>query len=200
MRNDILLRRYFLKNWISIQYIESDGNQYFYLPSFNYQDCEIEWIVKYLQLTPDGNAFGAYNGSSRLETGFGWKGKGYSINYGNAGLQILNIIPDTNFHTFKVNKSGVYMDGKLTSFKYYYGNASEYGVFNNNLSLKFFGTDRGNNNQRITPICLKNWKCSKNGKTLIELKPIIYNNRPGMIDVISNNIYYNEGTGNFKYG
>lgn len=180
-------------------YIQSDGIQYFYLSQFDYSDCEIELKVKYLQLTPDGNAFGAWTGNSRLETGIGWNGNNYSINYGNAGLQILNIIPDTNFHTFKVNKSGVYIDGELVSFSYFHGNASTYGVFNDNLSLRFFGTNRGST-ARITPICLSEWKCSRDGEILKHLIPIKTKKGVGMIDVISGNMYYGVNSkGEFKY-
>lgn len=190
-------------NFRAVEYIESTGQEFFYLPSFDYSDCDIEFKVRYFNGKSDINSFGALSesGNIRLENGLGWGGGHYSANYGGSGFECVSIGADTEVHVFRYDKTGVYIDGNKVSGRFYYGNEESWGVFAGELSLRFFGTHR-NNAVRTSPCAIYAWKCTKSGKDLINLIPC-YNkstNETGMYDVVSHIFHTNEGSGSFIKG
>lgn len=185
----------------AVEYIKGNGKEYFYLPTFNYADCDVAFKVQYYDSLSDVNPFGAISGNNRLEQGAGWSGNNFAVNYGASGLKVGNMKADYNAHEYLYDKSGAYIDGVLATGSYFAGNANGWGVFDNSLRVRMFGTDRGNV-IRTCSVAIYYWKCTKNGEDIINLIPC-YNKTTldiGMYDVVSKTFYTNEGGGEFIKG
>lgn len=185
----------------AVEYVKGNDNEYFYLPSFNYANCDIEFKAQYFNSLSDVNAFGAIVGNDRLETGAGWRGNNFAVNYGASGLKVENMKADYNAHEYLYDKSGAYIDGVLATGSYYAGNANGWGVFTDSLRVRMFGTNRGNV-IRTCAVAIYSWKCTKNGEELINLIPC-YDKKTkeiGLLDVVSKIFYTNEGGGEFTKG
>lgn len=185
----------------AVEYIKGNGQEYFYLPTFNYADCDVAFKVQYYGSLSDVNPFGAISGNNRLEQGAGWGGNNFAVNYGASGLKVENMKADYNAHEYLYNKSGAYIDRVLATGSYYAGNANGWGVFDDSLRVRMFGTDRGSV-VRTCSVAIYYWKCTQNGEDIINLIPC-YNKTTldiGMYDVVSKTFYTNEGGGEFIKG
>lgn len=141
----------------------------------------------------------------------GWDSCFFSVNYGNTGVKVRaastqgkgNPFPDTLAHEWLYNPSGIYFDGvKIDESWVYAGIIDDWGVFEEPLSLRFFGTDRLPTLERKSDVEFYYWECIKDGVAKIRLIPC-YNKITGVVgmyDVVNKKFYINEGAGAFVKG
>lgn len=196
-----------------VEFIGSSGTQFFTIDPFDYNGCVIEFKVRFKTIVKgrDKNSFGAIKGNSRLEQGVGWMASAFSANYGAVGFRVgtnfdvgtATPSPDTLAHTWRYDPSGIYFDDVKIDQNYaYIGSKDDWGIFDQPLSVRFFGTDRLPTSERISDVEFYYWECIKDSIVKIRLIPC-YNKITGVIgmyDVVNKKFYINEGIGIFVKG
>ena len=180
------------KGFKEVEYLESSGTQWIDVgTNINTATDEIEM---YFQLTDTANykwIFGEHDDNARLGLGTGDGANKRNVAYYNATTKVNDTEMYNSQHYYKVNSSGVYLNGtKIANYASFASTSTLY-LFNLNLSSATY-TCKG-----------KVWayRQKRNGVLIRDMIPCLdTNNVPCMYDVVNNKAYYNQGTGTFSYG
>lgn len=180
------------KGFTEVEYLQSSGTEWIDIgTNINTATDEIEM---YFQLTDTANykwIFGEHDDNARLGLGTGDGSNKRNVAYYNATSKVNDSEMYNSQHYYKVDSSGVYLNGtKIANYASFASTSTLY-LFNLNLSS-------------ATYMCKgKIWayRQKRNGVLIRDMIPCLdTNNVPCMYDVVNNQAYYNQGTGTFSYG
>lgn len=189
---ELLWQKIVAPNYTELEYIESAGTQWIDIgTTVNTATDTIKLVFQNAEPNTYKWLFGEHDNNARFGLGSGDGGNKRNVAYGNATYKVRDEQQYDSKHAFVANENGVYLDGvKIANFASF-ASASTLYLFNLNLT--------GGN----YVCCAKVWsyKHTRNGILIRDLIPVFdYNGVPCMYDRVTEQFFYNKGTGTFLYG
>lgn len=184
-----------------LAYLESTDNQYIdtgYVPNTN---TKVELYIGGINANTFPVTSGGWFVGSRtnyMDRGFGtYYNQGEQSLYGAFGNQQSSVyIPSSAFygkdHLFVIDKSGLYLNGnKRISFN---------NSFTGQYPLYLFTINLAGVRANVMRFKVYYFKAWENDILVRDMIPVLdWNDRPCMYDKVSGELFYNQGTGEFKY-
>lgn len=175
-----------------VEYLESTGTQWIDTGvTINTATDDVEFIFQNTESAVYKWFFGEHDNNARFGLGSGDGANKRNVAYGNNTYKVADTQMYNTQHTFVANQSGVFIDGtKIANFASFASSSTLY-LFNLNLS--------GGNYTAATKVW--SFKQSRNGALIRDFIPVLdWNDRPCMYDKVTDELFYNQGTGEFLYG
>ena len=172
-------------------YLEGTGTQWIDIgTTINTATDEIEFVFQNKESTIYKWFFGEHDNNARFGLGSGDGTNKRNVAYGNNTYKVADTQMYNIQHTFVANQSGVFIDGtKIANFASFASSSTLY-LFNLNLN--------GGNYTAATKVW--SFKQSRNGALIRDLIPVLdMNDVPCMYDKVTDELFYNAGTGEFLY-
>lgn len=176
-----------------VEYLESTGTQWFDIgTTVNTSTDEIKLLF---QLTETANYkwfFGEYDTNARLGLGSGDGTNKRNFLYRSSATKINDADMYDRQHKYLINASGGFIDDvKKVSYVSFASTSTLY-LFNINI-------DSTSDYRCKTKVW--GYKQTRNGVLIRDLIPVLdWNDRPCMYDKVTDELFYNAGTGEFLYG
>ena len=176
-----------------VQYLESTGTQYIDTGFAPNQDTKTELVAQYLDLSQHSIFFGTRTtGSTEVYTVQKVSNGKWQMGYGTQAPSFGTA--DTNKHTFLKDKNKQYLDGSLVG-------DYTYETFQCPQTAGIFGWNSVGTQIAAAPIRVFSCKMWDNGTLIRDYIPVVDDtNTPCLYDRVSQQMYYNAGTGTFVAG
>lgn len=188
---EILWQKQTKKYKTELAYLESTGTQWIDIgKTINTATDTVELVFQNTDSSLYKWFFGEHDNAARFGMGSGDGSNKRNVAYGNATYKVNDKQQYGSKHTFIANENGVYLDGtKIAKFASFASTSTLY-LFNLNLS--------GGNYMCGAKVW--SYKHTRNGVLICDFIPVLdLDDRPCMYDKVTGELFYNKGTGVFKY-
>lgn len=188
----ILWQKQVKKYKAELAYIESTGTQWLDTGvTINTATDEVEFTFQNTGDTVYKWFFGEHDNNARFGLGSGDGVNKRNVAYSRNTYKVTDAQMYNSQHTFVANVNGVFLDSvKIADFASFSSTSTLY-LFNLNLNGgAYMGSAR-----------VWSYKHKRNGTLIRDLIPALdWNDTPCMYDKVTNELFYNKGTGEFLYG
>lgn len=134
--------------------------------------------------------FGEHDNNARFGLGSGDGSDKRNVAYGNTTYKVRDEQQYDSKHAFIANENGAYLDSVMIANFASFASTSTLYLFNLNLSGGNYACDAK----------VWSYKHTRNGVLIRDFIPVLdWNDRPCMYDKVTDELFYNQGTGEFLY-
>lgn len=172
-------------------YLEGTGTQWLDIgETINTATDTVELVFQNKEANVYRWIFGEHDSTARFALGSGDGANKRNVAYGVSTYKVADTQQYNTKHTFVANEGGVFIDGtKVAGFSSFVSTSTLY-LFNLNLSSGNY----------VASAKIWGYKQTRNGELIHDIVPVLdTNDVPCMYDKVSGKLFYNKGTGQFKY-
>lgn len=176
-----------------VAYLEGTGTQWIDTGvTINTSTDEVEFVFQNTESVVYKWFFGEHDNNARFGLGSGDGVDKRNVAYGSNTYKVTDAQLYNSQHSFSANANGVYLDdSKVAGFVSFASSSTVY-LFNLNLSSGNY----------VAAAKVWSYRHTRNGVSIRDLVPCYRksDNKPGMFDLVTNEFFTNNGTGEFLYG